>query len=73
LVTARPPSATETTVLEETLAAERNHYNADAPSAKKTISIGESPVPEDVPPTELAAYTMVANMLLNLDEAITKN
>jgi hypothetical protein len=73
LLTARPPNATETSILEETLVAERNHYTADIPAAEKAISVGESHVPDDVTPTELAAYTMVANMLLNLDEAVTKN
>jgi len=73
LVTARSPSENERAVLTETLNAERVRYGADADAAKKVISVGESPVPEDVPAPELAAYTMVANMLLNLDEAVTKN
>jgi hypothetical protein len=73
LVTARAPTSNETTILDETLAAERNHFKSDAEAAKKAISVGESPVPSDVSPTELAAYTMVANLLLNLDEAVTKN
>ena len=59
--------------MSETLAAELNHYKADAEAAKKAISIGESPAPTDVSTTELAAYTMVANLLLNLDEVVTKN
>ena len=53
--------------------AERARYAADAEAAKKAITVGESPVPGGLPPVELASYTMVANLLLNLDEAITKN
>jgi len=60
-------------VLEESLSAQRAHYSADAEAAKKAISVGESPVPEDVPQPELAAYTMVANLILNLDEVLTRN
>ena len=43
-----------------------------ASALKKAISVGDSPAPSDVAPVELAAYTMIANLLLNLDEVITK-
>jgi hypothetical protein len=35
--------------------------------------VGESAVSENEKPEELAAYTMVASLLLNLDEALNKN
>lgn len=73
LVTARPPADGEYDVLAANLDAQRSRFAADAEAAKKAIAVGESPVPSDVSPTELAAYTMVANLLLNLDEAVTKN
>jgi len=73
LAAARPPTDSECAVLAETLAAERARYSTNSAAATNTISVGESPVPTDVLPTDLAAYTMVANLLLNLDEVITKN
>jgi hypothetical protein len=73
LATARVPSEKETTILEQSLATQRARYEADAEAARKVISVGESPVPCDVAAPELAAYTMVANLLLNLDEVVSKN
>ncbi len=73
LATARAPSAPEAAVLLETLSAERARYTADTQAALKVIAVGESPVPAGVPPPELAAYAIVGNMLLNLDEVVTKN
>jgi hypothetical protein len=73
LATGRAPCESETTVLEESLAAQRSHYTENPEAAKKAISVGESPVPDDVPAPELAAYTMVANLILNLDEVLTRN
>lgn len=73
LATAREPSAVELTVLRECLAAQRGHYSADPDAAGKLIHVGESAPPKDETPVELAAYAMVANLLLNLDEAVTKN
>jgi hypothetical protein len=73
LATGRAPADSECTVLEESLAAQRAHFTQDVDSAKKAIAVGESPVPDDVAPPELAAYTMVANLILNLDEVLTKN
>jgi len=73
LATARPPNDQERAVLETSLAAQRAHYQANSDAAAKLIAVGESPAPKDVPAAELAAYTMVANLLLNLDEVLTKN
>jgi hypothetical protein len=73
LTTARFPTTQEAEVLKETLDTERKHFEGDTAAATKATEVGESPVPKDLAPTELAAYTMVANMLLNLDEVVTKN
>jgi hypothetical protein len=73
LVTARVPTEQECAILQESLAAQRARYEANPDAAKKLLSVGESPVPTDVPAPELAAYTMVANLLLNLDEAVSLN
>jgi len=73
LVTARAPRDAEQAILTENLAAHRARYAAEVEAAKKTIAVGDSPVPAEAAPAELAAYTMVASLLLNLDEVVTKN
>jgi hypothetical protein len=73
LVTARHPSVDEKTVLRDTLRKYQSKYQADKDAAKKLISVGESPVNEKLESSELAAYTMVASLLLNLDETLNKN
>jgi len=73
MVTARAPTEQETAILEETLASQRARYDSQPDAAKKLLSVGESPVPTDVTAPELAAYTMMANLLLNLDESVTLN
>jgi len=73
LVTARPPSGSERAVLRELLKKYLAKYEKDNEAAKKLISVGESPVNEKLNPSELAAYTMVASLLLNLDETLNKN
>ena len=45
----------------------------DDADLEKLISVGESPAPKEQNPAELAAYTMVASLLLNLDETLNKN
>ena len=66
-------ATSECAILARILEAQRARYRADDEAARKVIAVGESPVPGDVAPAELAAYTMVANLLLNLDEVVTKN
>jgi hypothetical protein len=71
--TARTPSRAERAVLKEALEKHLANYKNDPEAAEKLISVGDSPVNKDLNPSELAAYTMVANLLLNLDETINKN
>jgi hypothetical protein len=73
LVTARWPSARELTLLTEALSAQRAKYSADVASAKQVLTVGESPAPADIDATKLASYTLVANLLLNLDETLTNH
>jgi hypothetical protein len=48
-------------------------YQAAPADAKRAITFGESPPPPDLDAAELAAWTLVANLILNLDEAIVRN
>ena len=73
LVTARHPSKQEMATLDAALAKFEKKYEANPEAATKLIAVGESPVNKEIKPGELAAYTMVANVLLNLDETLNKN
>ncbi len=73
LVAARPPAAKEQAILQETLANLKTRFNADPEAARKAVSVGDSTPPGEVAPADLAAYTLVASLLLNLDETVTKN
>ena len=72
LATARTPSASETAVLEAGLAKRLEQYRADPAAAEKLLSAGEAARDAALDPAELAAYTTVASVILNLDEVITR-
>lgn len=48
-------------------------YQAAPGEAQKAITFGDSKPPENTDPVELASWTLVANLILNLDEAIMRN
>lgn len=73
LVTSRQPKGDELTILENALKAQSAEYERDAESAKKLLTVGEYRTRATMPAPQLAAWTSVANVLLNLDEALTKN
>jgi len=73
LATGRYPSKPEQAVLNDSYFKQLVRYEKDVESAKKAISYGESKPDAALNASELAAYTMVANMVLNLDEVVTKN
>ncbi|MFM9198072.1 MAG: hypothetical protein ACKOWG_20495, partial [Planctomycetia bacterium] len=72
-VLARPPEPAEREVVTAALAANRDRYAADPAMAAKAIAHGDSPVPGHIPVVELAAWTLLSNTMLNLDEALTRN
>ena len=72
-VTSRPPEAREFAVLEELLGKQADHYAKDQDAARKLVSIGQRPIPRDLDTTELAAWTEVARVLLNLHESINRD
>jgi hypothetical protein len=70
--TARKPSVRELSVLRELLNQQLAVYRKDGTSAESLLRIGESPSDVKLEQAELAAWTMVASAILNLDETITK-
>jgi mono/diheme cytochrome c family protein len=72
LATARKPSSKETGVLRQLLRGRRAEFRKDREAAGKLLGVGESSWDKRLDAAELAAYTTVASVILNLDETITK-
>ena len=72
-VIARAADSAEMAVVAEELATHRSRYAADPDAAKRLVAVGESKAPENLPAEELAAWTLLSNMLLNLDETLSRN
>ncbi|PHX84731.1 MAG: hypothetical protein CK538_10480 [Opitutia bacterium] len=72
-VTAREPDAAERNLLTTSLATHRTHYAKNPDAAEKILTNGASKSNSTAPALEIAAWTMVANLLFNLDETITRN
>jgi len=72
-VLSRLPSPDEAQVVGEAFARFLQRYQADPESARKAVRVGESAPRAGLPDAELAAYTLTANLLLNLDETVTRN
>jgi hypothetical protein len=72
LATARRPKPGELKILREDLDLHLAEYRRDPKAGLKLISAGEAPRNKKLDVSELAAYTAVASLILNLDETITK-
>ena len=72
-VLSRKPDAKEFSMLTAALAKQRELYQKDPKAAEKAISVGESLPKKLAAPAETAAWTLVANLVLNLDETVTRN
>ena len=73
LATSREPSERETTILRRVLEQQLARFQAQPTNSEKLLAVGDSARDERLVPNELAAYTIVASVILNLDEVVTKN
>ncbi|MCA8944478.1 MAG: PSD1 domain-containing protein [Planctomycetes bacterium] len=71
-VTMRAPSADEQGVLARALDGQIASFEGDADRAQALAAFGESPVDPSIDAIELAAWTTLASLVLNLDEVLTK-
>jgi cytochrome c553 len=71
-VLARALAASELDVLTHSYDDFLAYYGASPDDAAKIIRVGAYPTDPKLPPAKLAAMTMVANEMLNLDEALVK-
>jgi hypothetical protein len=72
LATARKPSGKETGVLRKLLETELKSFEQNPTAATKLLAVGESARDKRLNPAELAAWTTVASVILNLDETVTR-
>ena len=72
MATSRAPSKAEMELLDRALQRALLYYRENADDAIAYVGIGERPVAEGLDPAELAAYGNVLNIILNTDEALTR-
>jgi hypothetical protein len=69
----RPPRPEQVQEIVGLIEAERQHYATRPDEARKLAADPLGPLPEGADPVELAAWTVAANVLLNLDGVLSKN
>jgi hypothetical protein len=70
--TSRRPTPAERKILTRALEQRRKSYQENPSAASKLLQVGESIRNQKLDPIELAAWTIVASAIMNLDETITK-
>lgn len=70
--TSRYPRPEEAAVLADLLHWQQAYFAEHPNAVEELLRVGEAPCDESLPRTELAAWTMLCNTLLNLDETISK-
>ena len=72
LLTGRTPLASELALLEKLYADERAAFAKDPGAARKLLATGEAPRNVALPAAEVAAASVVASTVMNMDDAVTK-
>ncbi|MCC6490277.1 MAG: DUF1553 domain-containing protein [Candidatus Hydrogenedentes bacterium] len=73
LATARKPKPEECAILTQMFNEQVAAYRQDQEAAKALLSVGERPCDASLDAPELAAWSTVASVILNLDETLTKS
>jgi hypothetical protein len=72
LATARRPSKAQMQIFKDAFRYNLDRYQTDQKAALNLVKQGESPLDTKLNASELAAYTTVASLMLNLDATVTK-
>ena len=72
ILLSRDPPPKMAAVFENSLAQMEKHYTANPKAAHDLLQVGEKKSDTAIPAPELAAWTMVASEMLNLDDTLTK-
>lgn len=72
ILLSRDPPPKMAAALESSLAQMEKHYAANPKAAHDLLQVGEKKSDTSIPASELAAWTIVASEMLNLDETVTK-
>ncbi|MGE5193832.1 MAG: DUF1549 and DUF1553 domain-containing protein, partial [Deltaproteobacteria bacterium] len=73
VVLSRDPATDELAIVQQALDRWLARYHEDAAAARKVVTVGESKPKPGLSEPELAGYTLLANLILNLDETVTRN
>jgi hypothetical protein len=71
--TGREPTSAETAALRNLVERQQREYRRRVADAAAVLRTGESTVDAKLDPSEVAAWTAVAGVLLNLDEVVTQH
>ncbi len=72
-VLSRRPDATELMLTKKAFQVQHDLFAAEPAAAAKAIRVGDSTPKSTAGDVETAAWTMIANLILNLDEAVCRN
>jgi hypothetical protein len=72
-VLSRSPQDSESSILRGVLEKHSQTYKEDVEAARQFLGVGMRPIPEDLDVAELAAWTSITRIILNLHETITRN
>ena len=72
LVTSRAPSMSKIQTLQNLLDEQRKLFKAEPDKAKQHLEVGDTKRDASIDQTQHAAWTVIANLLLNLDEVLTR-
>jgi hypothetical protein len=71
-VIGRPARSQEVDLMYQLYQEELADFQKNTARANELLTVGEYPANKQIPPAELAAWTVVASTIMNFDEAIVK-